>query len=67
MASSKNEMAKERRQQWKYLCDQINYFLDLRMETILMLMTAKIINIKNESIAFRKEDVTKMIGVPSKR
>ena len=37
------------------------------METILMLMTAKIINIKNESIAFRKEDVTKMIGVPSKR
>ena len=32
-----------------------------------MLMIAKIINSKNESIVFVKEDVTKMIGVPSKR
>ena len=32
-----------------------------------MLMTAKIINIKNERIVFVKEDVTKRIRVPSKR
>ena len=32
-----------------------------------MLMTAKIINIKNERIVFMKEDVTRMIGVLIKR